>query len=819
MHEREIVDETPNQAGGLPEERRSRLGFDLDEEAWFARVREFSAGESLGRIGPYELLGEAGRGGQGVVYRARQPRTGRVIAIKRVSAGAFATPQMRARFQREVEAAAALNHPGIVTVFGSEVVDGQPVLAMEWIDGVPIDRWAAGEGGRGAGNAGPANRRSVQDVLGVFEQVCNAVNHAHQRGVIHRDLKPSNILIDQNNCAHVLDFGLAKLSTEPGGGTVLTLTGDFLGTPAYAAPEQARGRQADVDVRTDVYALGAVLYQALTGAAMFASSGDLGETLRMIQTRDPRAPSAVDERLNTEIDAIVLKAVAKEKEQRYASVDALRADVQRFLAGQTVLAHPPSTTYRLRKFVRQHRGAVSVGVAFVAVLVAASAVSTTAFLRAEAQRKRAEAALAAESEQRARAQEEQTRAEQEASRAQRESAKHEAVGSFIADMFQKADPGGQGGRADVTVREALDAATGKLADGATNYDAEVESSLRMAMGEIYSSLTLDEPAAAHFERALELRRQVFGDESESVAGTLNSLARVYRGRKPAEAEAAQRESLAIRRKLLPSDSPYLAQALSSLAITLRRNGKSADAEPLLREARDIYRKVFGEDGNVAHVTSSLCVTLIFLGRYDEAIDEGRRALEILRPTPDDRANPHIVNPLLNLAAAHWHRGDRAEAEALIQEAIGINRKCYPDPHGVTAHLEFTFAGWLAEMDRIDEAAALSESALNACRQLEREPSELHAKAQFGSAKIARRAGRLVEAEAEGAVALEMYRRVIPRGADEVALWLAEVREELGDFSGARDLILEMVTRERDPASPSWCEEEVQARLDAMADAR
>jgi serine/threonine protein kinase len=327
---------------------RSLFGFDLDDDTWLSRLRGLSQPEAppqLGRIGPYELISIIGRGGQGIIYKVRQPGTGRAIALKRLSAGAFATPEMRARFRREVEAAAALDHPNIVTVYGSEVIDDQLVLAMQWIDGAPFDRWACP----------PVEPRlSPREVLQVFAKVCDAIQHAHQRGVIHRDIKPSNILIDRVCVPHVLDFGLAKLDADSGSEPLLTQTGAFVGTPAYAAPEAFHRRIGDLDARSDVYSLGALLYQALTGARHRLLAGeDQGEFPAMhagTEHHVPRAPSKLDGRLDFEIDAIVLKALAGKPSDRYATVDALASDVRRYLTREAVLAHPPSATYRMRKF-------------------------------------------------------------------------------------------------------------------------------------------------------------------------------------------------------------------------------------------------------------------------------------------------------------------------------------------------------------------------------------------------------------------------------------------------------------------------------------
>ncbi|MHC4065970.1 MAG: serine/threonine-protein kinase, partial [Planctomycetota bacterium] len=326
----------------------ARFGFDDAGEAWLDHIREAEAPLPIGSLGPYELCQEVSRGGQGVVYRAQQRGTNRDIAVKRLLAGALATPSMRRRFEREAEVLASLNHPNVVTVFAMDIVDGVPLVAMEWLDGVPITTWAARQ------DATPARPR---DIVRIFLKVCDAVRHAHQHGVIHRDLKPSNILIDAAGEPRVLDFGLAKLTATSGtADRSATVTDQFVGTLAYASPEQLCGRPEQLDVRSDVYSLGVILYEILTDRLPYT----LGQGLT----------AAV------QAEAITLKALAKDKNDRYQSTDALADDLRRYLSGDPVTARVPSGLGQLLRTLRHHRATVAF-VATVFALVTALAVVAT----------------------------------------------------------------------------------------------------------------------------------------------------------------------------------------------------------------------------------------------------------------------------------------------------------------------------------------------------------------------------------------------------------------------------------------------------------
>ncbi len=311
----------------------------------------------LPTIEGYEVLREIGRGGMGVVYKAIQRSTKRVVAMKVLLAGPYASGAVERRFEREIELAAQLRHANIIPIYDSGRAGGRTFYAMEYVRGRPLDEFVR------AGNF------SVPQKLRLFLKICAAVSHAHLRGVIHRDLKPANILVDADGEPRVHDFGLAKQ-----GGVLdlkTSMTAQIIGTPAYMAPEQVAGDPAAIDPRADVYALGVILYEMLTGRAPYPVTSNLAETLHNISHAEPVRPTRVEPRLGVELETIVLKALAKQREDRYQSVSALSADVQRFLSGEPIEAQRASTIYLLRKALWPHRYILSAIAAVIVISVLA----------------------------------------------------------------------------------------------------------------------------------------------------------------------------------------------------------------------------------------------------------------------------------------------------------------------------------------------------------------------------------------------------------------------------------------------------------------
>jgi tRNA A-37 threonylcarbamoyl transferase component Bud32/tetratricopeptide (TPR) repeat protein len=365
---------------GPGEARDEAFGF--DDESWMGRLRAASttfAQGTLGSLGDFELLGQIGQGGQATVYKARQPGTGRFVAIKRVKLAGL-DDRALARFQREIEVAATLRHHGIVTVH--ELIDDGRGLVMEWIDGIPLDRWADEIRGQHEG---------LRTIAACVKRACEAVAHAHGQGVIHRDLKPTNILVElpregpmsPSPQPKVLDFGLARDLTKHE--ATFTIQGAFAGTPVYAAPEQIDEGLHAADVRADVYAMGVVLYRALTGREPFESA-TLAGLFDLIRRGKADSPRTLNPQIDDELESIVLMAMRPDRTMRYATMADLADDLGRWLDRKAVRAHPLSTLYIARTFVRRHRLLVGLSAASITLITAGGIAAAVLAYRLNLQR-------------------------------------------------------------------------------------------------------------------------------------------------------------------------------------------------------------------------------------------------------------------------------------------------------------------------------------------------------------------------------------------------------------------------------------------------
>lgn len=542
-----------------PSAHGTMLGFDLEDDAWMGLVRESIAAPQLGEFAGYRLLGEVGRGAQGAVFRAVQPGTGREVALKHLSGGPLAGIAARERFDREVNVLSGLRHPAIVSVYGvieTPAPSRHAALVMEFVDGVPIDEWARGRG--------------VRERVGAVATVCGAIAYAHQRGVIHRDIKPSNVLVDREGQPRVLDFGLATIAAARGS---RTRPASVVGTPAFAAPEQVVAGVGAVDTRSDVYALGCLLYVVLTGRLPHRGDGTV---------RDSAAPSPArsDRRLPADLCAIVTTAMAPEPALRYQSADAMLSDLGRFLAGQPVTAHPATVWYRATKVVRR-RPVLSVLVAACVLCVLSSAVVSTALAVRLAARSGALAAAVRQSDQ-------------SAAEARESAARSEALAATLRDTLTSVSES-IAASAPGSVFEVTQGAMAKIEDLDARADPVLVESLWYDVGRVASRFNDYGVTERAVSCGMPLAMSLYGEKSAQYGRwlTLNGVC-CERRNQTAEAEDLYRRGYETLRATLGDIDPDTAWALNNHGLMLMVLGHLDEAERVLSDALLMRIAIYGE---------------------------------------------------------------------------------------------------------------------------------------------------------------------------------------------------------------------------------
>jgi eukaryotic-like serine/threonine-protein kinase len=643
-------------------------------------------------IGSYHLLELVGEGGMGEVWLAeqRQP-VRRRVAIKLIKVG-MDTREVVARFESERQALALMDHPTIAKVFDAgSTSEGRPYFVMEYVAGVPITVYC------------DKHKLTIRQRMELFIKVCEGVQHAHQKAIIHRDLKPSNILvteIDGKPMPRIIDFGVAKATSQKlSAGTVYTRVGMLIGTLGYMSPEQADPTREDVDTRTDIYSLGAVLYELLAGAPpMSLKDTPYDHALRLLREQDAPVPStklralsakdtltaqnrgaelaALLRQLRGDPEAIVMKALEKDRSQRYASASGLASDIARYLRDEPVTAHPPSTAYRARKYIRRH--SLGVGVAAIAILLLAgfAVVQSIALRRITLERDRAD-----------------------------------RITEFMTGMFRQPEPSEARGNT-VTAREILDKASKEIDTGLRN-DPELRSKMMYTMADTYAGLGLYPRAQSLVEQALAIQQRVLGPRNPDTLRSACLLAKVVtlQGH-AADVEKLQRETLRIQRQVLGPENPDTLQSMIILADILDWQSNFSEAERLEREALDIRRRTLGpEHPETLNLMSGVADTLRQAGRDSEAETLAREALAAQRRTLGSE-HPDTLFSLTLLAEIEDDLGNYAESEKLEREAINIKRRVMGSEHPTTLFAMSKLAHTLAKEGRLADAETLSRDALD-----------------------------------------------------------------------------------------------------------
>jgi serine/threonine-protein kinase len=682
-HVREAVERllrAEESSRGLLEQRVTVSGALMDALREDLASGDRASGEPLAtrvgeRVGPYELLELLGHGGMATVYLARRVEGGfeQRVAVKLIRTDG-GTAELIRRFESERDILSGLRHANIARLLdGGSTADGIPYLVMDLVEGIPLTDWVRKQ------------RLDLEARLWLFLEVAAAVAYAHRNLVVHRDLKPSNLLVDDEGHPMLLDFGIAKLLDQDQGADGLTHTRARWMTPGYAAPEQIRGE--GVTTATDVYQLGVLLYELLAGARPFAVEGrSTYEIEQMILTDDPPRPSARAAAADAaglagDLDAIVLKAMRKEPEERYASVEALTADIRRHLTAEPVEAHRGGRAYRARKFVRRNRGAVAAAVVVTVLLAAWAVTATVQGARLAVERDRAEA----------------------------QSEKATRVTGFLTSLLGAVNPREAQG-SEPTVREVLERGVERIGTELAD-QPELQAELYLTTGDVYESLGDFEAADSLLTRALDLRRALYGDgphEEIAAAQVLLGRLRLEQGRFE-EAEPLMALALDQRRALHPAGSEGIADDMVELGDAYRSLNRRGEALEVYQEALAMYEALDAPPrASVAITRNNVALVHHETGRLAVALPLYERAVAELLDTLGPR-HPYTLILQHNLAGFNRTLGRYAIADSIFREVVAVEADVHgrsPDAAPALANLGIT----LRLRGHYDEAAGvLTES--------------------------------------------------------------------------------------------------------------
>jgi serine/threonine protein kinase/tetratricopeptide (TPR) repeat protein len=683
--------------------------------------------ESSGsRIGPYKLLQKLGEGGMGAVYMAEQQEpVRRLVAAKLIKPGQDSA-QVLARFEVERQALALMDHPNIARVLDAgATAAGQPYFVMELIKGVPITKYC------------DENHLTPRERLALFVPVCQAVQHAHQKGIIHRDLKPSNVLVciyDGKPTPKVIDFGVAKATVQKlTERTLFTNFGAIVGTLEYMSPEQAQLDQLDIDTRSDIYSLGVLLYELLTGTTPLErkrlKTEALLEVLRVIREEEPPKPSArltdsndtlaslsaqrqmeparLTREVRGELDWIVMKCLDKDRARRYESANGLARDVERFLLDEPVEAGPPSASYKLRKYACKHRRVLATAAAFVMLLLAGVTVSAWQAVRATT-------AERISSEQATRAKEAELEALASAESSQRRLVQIEKANDILGSVFKALDPNTEtledkGLR--VLLGERLDRATQDLVEDGVG-DPLTVAKLQMTLGDAQQGLGYPAKAVLLFTKARAIYAAQLGSDHPETLNAMNSLGIVYK-----EAGMPERslpllvETLNLRRTKLGPDHLETLTSMNALASTYGAAGKWDEAQRIYEETFELRKSKLAPDHpDLLTSMNNLAVAYGRVGREDDAI---RLYEETLKLQTASRGPHHIktLNTMGNLASAYERVGRPDKSIPLAEKTFRLMKTNLGVDHPFTLTAMNNLANAYRRKGKLDLALPLFEESL------------------------------------------------------------------------------------------------------------
>jgi eukaryotic-like serine/threonine-protein kinase len=647
----------------------------------------------LRTIGPYALIHKLGEGGMGQIWLAEQSvPLRRQVALKVVRAGLFGKDLVQ-RFLAERQSLAIMNHRYIAKVFDAgTTAEGQPYFVMEYVPGLPITQYCN------------QKRLNIRARLQLLMKVCEGVQHAHQKAIIHRDLKPANILVvevDGRPEPRIIDFGIAKsIAPLAEGDTMLTRTASLLGTPGYMSPEQADPSLGDVDTRSDVYSLGAILYALLTDASPFDSEKwrkrPLYEMLRHLREDDPPSPSTgvtqqatrntlaearsteprqLIHELRGDLDWITMKALERDRSRRYGTPSELAADIPRHLENQPVLARPASLGYRLQKYVARNRTMLAATAGLI-LLLAGFALTQAVQLR----------------------------------RITRERDRADRVASFMTDMFKVSDPSEARGNT-ITAREILDRSSAQI-DSSLAKDPELRARMMNVMGSVYQNLGLYPKSENLAQKALDVQRRTLGEKDPATISSMNLLAFTIalEGRYP-EAETLARRAVGLSSEALGPQSAPALKATNTLVHILIFKGQRDEAEKLARQNVEAAKATLGSDNSdTARYMATLATIETSRTHFTEAQHLLRQALEI-QTRNGGAEHPDSLKLMNNLAVVADESGNPAEAEHIQRALVEIERRIFGPEHPETLMGTSNLANYISDQGRYAECEPMYRETL------------------------------------------------------------------------------------------------------------
>lgn len=696
------------------------------------------------RIDQYKLLQQIGEGGMGVVYLAEQESPlRRRVALKILKLG-MDTKAVLARFEVEQQALAMMDHTSIAKVLDAgTTANGRSYFVMELVRGLRITDYC------------DQHQCSLPQRLELFKQICLAIQHAHQKGVIHRDIKPSNVLVTVASgvpVPKVIDFGIAKATNHQRltDGALLTSFEQFLGTPAYMSPEQAEMSRLDLDTRSDIYSLGVLLYELLTGRTPFAASElmqlGLDEMRRKIREDEPRKPSTRLESMGLaeaaditkrfrlpatklaalvrgELDWIVMKCLEKDRSRRYHTANGLAMDIQRHLGNEPVMAGPPSAVYRFQKLVRRNRVAFATVSAVAAALIFGLVVSTWMFFREKAEAQRSQ-----------------------------------AVAQFLKTTLESLNPAVAQGRYTPMLLEMLKQTSERITTELRT-QPEIQAELETIIGNAYYELTDFARAEAMYREALRVRQAVFGEPHRLVAASLNDLGNALTMQNHyLEGEKTLRQALAMRTTLFGEASVEVAKSLTSLADNLIDQKKLSEAEPLQLKALALQKKLLDVEYPDVFVSLDNLARLL---RLDGRLEEAEAAFRAALAAAKGRQNIAVSKTMARLTRVLDAEGKLAEAEKTCRETLALRRKLLDEEHELVSGTFHSLVSLLQRQKKFGEVEALYRERLQWMqgRLPTQEPEIIRTLAGFATALIEAR--KFAEAEPFAREALALREKQMP----------------------------------------------------------